>query len=106
VTVTTHENYHGSATATKEKDAFRAYDSLEAAADDYGHLLATSPRFSSAFAFKKDPVKFIHAIKVVGYATDPNYEHKIVSIIRENGLADYDDDNVPTSATYSNPVHQ
>lgn len=73
-----------------ETDGFRAYDTLEASADDYGRFLATNHRYAHAFAYRDDPDRFIHLVALAGYATDPNYEQKIKSIMAANGLKDCD----------------
>ncbi|MFZ4833980.1 glucosaminidase domain-containing protein [Rouxiella sp. Mn2063] len=104
IAVITHENYAGKSTVTK--DSFRSYDTLEQSADDYGRFLATNKRYARAFIFRNEPERFIHIVACAGYATDPNYEKKILSIIRSNGLSDYDNPRVTTSASYSNPLHQ
>lgn len=104
VTITTHENYSGQ--STKIKDSFRAYDTLEQSADDYGRFLATNRRYAGAFAYRNDPEKFIKAVALAGYATDPAYEKKILGIIRANGLKDYDTPEFATSAVYLNALHQ
>jgi flagellar protein FlgJ len=86
--VATHEDYGKGLVAIK--DNFRAYDTLEQSADDYGQFLAHNKRYRGAFAFRNDPEKFIHMVVLAGYATDKDYESKILSIIRFNGFKDYD----------------
>ena len=104
INVTTHEVYSGQSTVIQ--DGFRSYDTLEQSADDYGRFLASNNRYRHAFAYSNDPEKFIHEVAKAGYATDPKYEHKILSIIRANGLKDYDSPQVPTSASFQNALHQ
>ncbi|HBV38871.1 MAG TPA: flagellar biosynthesis protein FlgJ [Erwinia sp.] len=104
INVTTHENYGGKSTVIQ--DGFRSYDTLEQSADDYGRFLASNQRYAGAFAYRNDPEKFIHVVAKAGYATDPHYEKKILSIIRVNGLKDYDAPDVATSATFQNALHQ
>ncbi|WP_345830298.1 glucosaminidase domain-containing protein [Erwinia sp. HDF1-3R] len=104
INVTTHEVYGGSSTVIQ--DGFRSYDSLEQSADDYGRFLASNNRYRAAFAYRNDPEKFIHEVAKAGYATDPDYEKKILIIIRVNGLKDYDLPQVSTSASFQNALHQ
>ncbi len=66
-------------------DNFRAYDSFAEAADGYGQFLTTNPLFSGAFAFKDDPYKFLSVI-AKHYATKPDYEQQVRSIIRHHQL--------------------
>lgn len=88
ITVTTHETYGNKSILIQ--DSFRSYDTLEQSADDYGDFLAGNHRYSAAFNFKDDPEKFIHEVAKAGYATNPDYERLLISIIRTNGLSDYD----------------
>ena len=60
-------------------DMFRAYDSIQDAITDYMDLLCVASRYKSA-ANNTDPRSTITAIKNGGYATDPNYINKIMSI--------------------------
>jgi len=70
-------------------DSFRAYKDFEEAADDYGRFLNENPRYKGCFT-ASDPEKFVEILAKSGYATDPNYNTKIVTIIRKNGLEKYD----------------
>lgn len=88
VSISTHEVYNGRSTAIK--DSFRAYDTLEQSADDYGNFLVSNHRYAKAFNFKNDPESFVQEIANAGYATDPKYKDKIVGTMRANGLCDYD----------------
>ena len=47
-------------------------------------------RYKNAFNFVKDPERFIEEIHKAGYATDPNYSDKIISIIKKYDLKKYD----------------
>lgn len=104
INVTTHEVYGGRSAVIQ--DGFRSYDTLEQSADDYGRFLSSNRRYRAAFAYTNDPEKFIHEVAKAGYATDPHYEHKILIIIRVNGLKDYDSPQVSTSASFKNALHQ
>ncbi len=75
-------------------DSFRAYKSLDEAADDYGQFLKNNPRYASAFAYTDQPDLFIDHVAAAGYATDPDYAKKIKSIIRAHNLASYDQKSV------------
>lgn len=103
VTFTTHENYDGK--SVKIQDSFRAYDTLEQSADDYGRFLTINKRYAAAFAFPNDPENFIHEIAKAGYATDPNYEKHILNIIRGTGIKEYDNPKMSMSMCYLNPLH-
>ncbi|HEX8365231.1 MAG TPA: glucosaminidase domain-containing protein [Allosphingosinicella sp.] len=87
-TFTTHEVIGGK--AIKLDDKFRAYESLDEAADDYGRFLNENPRYAKCFSHKDDPEQFVTELAAAGYATDPDYAAKIISMIRRYGLADHD----------------
>jgi len=72
------------------KAQFRAYRDYADAADDYGRFLNENTRYRSAFASKKDPIKFVEEIARAGYATDPQYAKSLASIIRSHHLEQYD----------------
>ncbi|HZD49985.1 MAG TPA: glucosaminidase domain-containing protein [Silvibacterium sp.] len=72
------------------EDEFRAYADFEEAADDYGRFLNENPRYRGAFDHTQDPAKFAKHIAKAGYATDPEYHTKIVSIIRRFSFDQYD----------------
>lgn len=103
IDVTTHEVSGG--VSSKIKDSFRSYDTLEQSADDYGRFLTVNKRYAAAFSFPNDPEKFIHEIAKAGYATNPNYEKRIVSIMRTTGIKDYDNPVAFVSMCYINPMY-
>ena len=73
----------------KQKAAFRSYSSLAHAMDDYGKFIATQPRYKQAVAHAQDAGKYTQALQDAGYATDPEYANKIMSVYhsdRLNGL--------------------
>lgn len=87
-TFTTHEVEKGK--SVKIEDKFRAYASLDEAADDYGRFLKNNPRYAGCFAYPNDPEKFVAELAAAGYATDPEYAAKLAQIIRRYDLAQYD----------------
>jgi type VI secretion system secreted protein VgrG len=72
------------------EDTFRAYANFDEAADDYGRFLSQNPRYKKCFSGSLTPENFVENLSNAGYATDPNYEKKIVSLIKKNGLKTYD----------------
>lgn len=73
--------------------SFKAYPSLAASVHGYFDLITGLPRYSGAVN-QSDALTAITAIKNGGYATDPSYVPKIMSIINQYHLTQYD--NVPT----------
>ncbi|MFC3338453.1 flagellar assembly peptidoglycan hydrolase FlgJ [Paracandidimonas soli] len=65
----------------KMVQTFRAYDSYEEALADYADLIGNSPRYSAVTqaATAEEAAKRIHE---AGYATDPSYSDKLISIMR------------------------
>lgn len=67
--------------AALEKAAFRVYDSLAGSFDDYVDFLSGNPRYQSALESAPDSRAFLRGLQDAGYATDPAYAEKILSII-------------------------
>jgi flagellum-specific peptidoglycan hydrolase FlgJ len=57
--------------------------------DDHARFLIENPRYRPAFQFQ-DGSRFASAVAKAGYATDPTYSAKIISIIQGRGLAALD----------------
>ena len=62
-------------------DSFRAYASPEESFNDFASFLLESPRYKDALKFSHNANKFVHALQKAGYATDPNYAKKVISIL-------------------------
>ena len=73
------------------KLAFRKYNSLTDSILDHNEFLKVNPRYSKALDATSPEMqaKLIHK---AGYATDPNYSKKIISMIKKYDLKQYDDD--------------
>jgi flagellar protein FlgJ len=83
----THEVVNGQAITITAK--FRAYSDWLGSINDHAHFLLTNPRYEPAFAYTTGAL-FAQAIGAAGYATDPLYAQKIVSIIKAHGLSSLD----------------
>jgi flagellar protein FlgJ len=59
---------------------FRAYPSAEDSFRDYVEVLRNNPRYASALNTGNDAQAFAKGLQQGGYATDPRYAEKIVSI--------------------------
>lgn len=70
-------------------DAFRAYPDWNTSIKDYGSFLNVNSRYAKALGLT-DAKAQIQAIWDAGYATDPDYVSKIMSIINANDLKKYD----------------
>lgn len=66
----------------KIRDGFRSYESFAHSFRDYVDFLHANPRYGDALQQTADPAAFAHALQKAGYATDPKYADKILSIYR------------------------
>jgi flagellar protein FlgJ len=67
--------------AAQEVAAFRSYDSLASAFDDYASFLASQPKYRQALDTGQNPLLWGERLQQAGYATDPDYGKKIASIV-------------------------
>lgn len=67
--------------AQKEKARFRAYDSPEQSMQDYVSLIQQNPRYQAALDAAADAKSYFRQLQAAGYATDPNYAEKILSVL-------------------------
>jgi flagellum-specific peptidoglycan hydrolase FlgJ len=87
VAVATHESINGKSVPITAN--FRAYADWLGSISDHAAFLKCNPRYQPAFAHT-DGVGFARAIAAAGYATDPLYGQKLVSIIAAHDLAALD----------------
>ncbi len=78
--VTTTEYVNGA--PQKIKAAFRVYDSYTDALKDYTRLLKNNPRYQKV-AQSSSPERGAQALQAGGYATDPAYAKKLITIIQK-----------------------
>lgn len=67
----------------RKTERFRAYSSPADSFRDYATLIRNNPRYEQALGCGSDVASFASALQEGGYATDPNYAQKIVSVARE-----------------------
>lgn len=79
---------------------FRAYASWEESVSDHSKLLTTAPRYQNLIGVT-DYERACFLIKKAGYATDPDYTAKLVSIIKTYKLYEYDTEVVDVVAELS-----
>lgn len=80
VRVATTEYIDGEARPTQA--AFRSYDSYQQAFDDYARLLTQSPRYQPVVEAPTAEAA-AYQLQVTGYATDPNYAHKLLKVMAQ-----------------------
>ena len=80
VAAVTTEYINGRARKVVQK--FRAYGSYAEAMTDYAKMLRDNPRYASVLSTSHDAVSFAHGMQKAGYATDPHYAKKLISIMQ------------------------
>ncbi|CAM2787730.1 flagellar assembly peptidoglycan hydrolase FlgJ [Legionella worsleiensis] len=73
-------------TPIRMSDSFRKYPSVEHSFNDYVSLIKGSERYQNALAHAGDPETYVQELHKAGYATDPNYGSKIMSIYHGDEL--------------------
>ncbi len=68
---------------------FRVYHNFAESIDDHGRLLANSGYYQQAMAVRRAPNAFASALTGV-YATDPSYGAKLISLMQQYNLYQYD----------------
>ncbi|MDC5856356.1 flagellar assembly peptidoglycan hydrolase FlgJ [Vibrio europaeus] len=64
----------------KENAAFRSYANYEESFNDYVRFLNENPRYTTALRHGGNDEEFIRGIHQAGYATDPRYADKVLSV--------------------------
>jgi flagellar protein FlgJ len=70
--------------AKQQKAAFRQYDSFTDALQDYVSFVTNNPRYQQAVQNATDPKAYFAALQDAGYATDPSYANKIMSVLNSD----------------------
>lgn len=72
-------------------ECFRLYKNPVESYLDHTQFLRSRPRY--AFLFDMNPLDYkawAHGLRTAGYATNPNYPAKLIRVIEEHNLANYD----------------
>jgi len=83
VSTLTTEYVNGKPQRVVEK--FRAYDSYQEAMTDYASMLKGNPRYAQVINSAHDVKGFATGMQRAGYATDPHYAKKLMSIMQKMG---------------------
>ena len=74
-----------------KNECFRSYDSAEQSFSDHSDFLRYNDRYASLFDLDPTDYKaWARGLKKAGYATDPLYAEKLIKIIEEYRLWEYD----------------
>ncbi|HEX8435679.1 glucosaminidase domain-containing protein [Archangium sp.] len=86
--MSTGEHFNGKDVVIK--DGFRAYRSATESFVDHGRFFIENKRYAEAMRNKDDAERFAQEIHKAGYATDPDYSQKLISLIRKYKLVAFD----------------
>lgn len=67
----------------KRREPFRTYNNPAESVADFADFIQRNPRYQSALNNAGNPEKFLQEIHKAGYATDPDYSKKVVSVMRQ-----------------------
>lgn len=75
------------------QECFRKYEHASESYRDHSLFLTTRSRYASLFELPKDDYKaWAKGLKAAGYATDPKYPEKLISLIERYQLYQYDEE--------------
>ena len=89
-----HKEWNGPSikhTDDEEDECFRKYSDPSDSFRDHSYFLTSRPRYSALFKLEKgDYRKWAKGLKAAGYATDPKYPDKLLSLIERYDLQRFD----------------
>lgn len=86
------------------KGGYKDYNSKEESFLDFGRLLSTS-RYTKYTKNATSTSSYMMGVKKAGYATDPNYVNRVLSIIKTNNLTSLDDTGQISAKGYTPTVY-
>lgn len=75
--------------ATPKKAPFRTYDSFSEAMQGYVDFLKENPRYQQALNNSHDSKSYFKELQQAGYATDPAYADKVLTVLQGDNLAGF-----------------
>ncbi|WP_298770816.1 flagellar assembly peptidoglycan hydrolase FlgJ [uncultured Shewanella sp.] len=66
----------------KQPASFRVYDDIKHSFDDFVNVLTQQERYQAVMQNANTPQTFIQGLQDAGYATDPQYTHKIMRVLK------------------------
>jgi flagellar protein FlgJ len=76
----------------KVNAGFRSYDSFEDSFRDYVDFIKNNPRYGDALKKAGNAEQYMRELQQAGYATDPKYADKVMSIYQGNAMAEFEPD--------------
>ena len=87
-----------------EQECFRKYKDPADSYDDHSLFLTTRSRYAALFKLEKDDYEgWARGLRAAGYATDPKYPDKLIGLIVNYNLAQYDAEVLNKSYTAPAP---
>jgi peptidoglycan hydrolase FlgJ len=75
--------------AKKVTAGFRSYPSFKESFQDYVSFIKSNPRYGDALKHAGNPANYLRELQQAGYATDPKYADKIMSIYHSEALSGF-----------------
>lgn len=69
--------------AQKLNARFKTFENDADAVDGFTYFLTDNPRYKKALLHANEPERFVRELQKAGYATDPHYADKVISIMRQ-----------------------
>ncbi|WP_034259426.1 glucosaminidase domain-containing protein [Altibacter lentus] len=86
------------------QECFRKYKDPKYSFRDHSLFLTQRSRYQDLFKLRKDDYKgWAKGLRKAGYATDPKYPEKLISIIERYDLTKFDNEVLGTNANFLNP---
>jgi flagellar protein FlgJ len=76
----------------KVNAGFRSYDSFQESFRDYVDFIKSNPRYSEALKKAGNAERYMHELQRAGYATDPKYADKVISIYQSSAMSEFEPD--------------
>lgn len=100
-----HQGWNGPSVSHDDDAAgecFRKYKRVEQSYRDHSEFLSKRGRYSDLFKLNhSDYVSWAHGLKKAGYATDPQYAYKLISLIERFELWKFDGTKKPITTHYT-----
>lgn len=97
--VSTLEFDHG--VAQKVNAGFRTYGSFKESFKDYVDFIKSNPRYQQALKQAGNTQRYMHELQQAGYATDPRYAEKVMSIYQSNSMDSMDEIKIASTESLS-----
>ncbi len=75
--------------AATKKAPFRVYDSFADSMQDYVGFVKQNPRYQEAVNQSQSPLNYFSELQKAGYATDPEYANKVITVFESEQLKRY-----------------